>query len=195
VKAAQKAGAEVIQHKAGYNNVIIARARQDAQIQGWTEIPFGMDCWEAVAQTRKQVYNLPRECKRIVIPVGSAMSLSGLLHGLLDIGWDVPVVGVAVGADPLGRLEKYAPAVAECDSLFEEEESPNIRGRSWRDMVTIVHSKLDYHQSAKDTLWNGIHLDPIYEAKAIPFIEPGDLFWVIGIRQTAQKVDECSKTT
>lgn len=193
VLAARDAGAEVIQHKAGYNSVIISRAREDAAARGWTEIPFGMDCWEAVKQTRKQVRNLPRECKRIVIPVGSAMSLSGLLHGLLDIGWDVPVVGVAVGANPTKRLNKYAPREPEGMEAYQPDADPALRDRSWRDMVTIVRSKLDYHQPAKATFWNGIHLDPIYEAKSIPFLEPGDLFWIIGIRQTAQKADECSK--
>jgi hypothetical protein len=55
VLSAQAAGAEVVQHKAGYNNVIIKRARDDAKAQGWREIPFGMECTEAVTQTRGQV--------------------------------------------------------------------------------------------------------------------------------------------
>ena len=192
VLAAKQAGAEVIQHRAGYNNVIIARAREDAKKQGWREIPFGMDCWEAVMQTRGQVKNLPREAKRIVIPVGSAMSLSGLLHGLLDIGWDVPVLGVVVGADPTDRLNRYAPRVYESDyddAFFEPDLPVNARDRGWGDMVTLERSPLDYHQSFKKPYWRGIALDPIYEAKALPFIEPGDLFWVIGVRQTHMQPD------
>jgi len=193
VLAAKAAGAEVVQHRAGYNSVIISRAREDAKRLGWADIPFGMDCWEAVQQTRGQAANLPREAKRIVIPVGSAMSLSGLLHGLLDIGWKVPVVGVVVGADPNDRLNKYAPITNDYSSMWEEADSDvmvNIRDTHWKDMVTLVRSPLDYHQPYKDPYWRGIALDPIYEAKSIPFIEPGDLFWVIGVRQTFMQPDK-----
>lgn len=166
VRMAQLAGAEVIQHKAGYNNVIIARARQDAESLGWRNIPFGMECQAAVDATARQVANIPDEAKRIVIPVGSGMSLSGLLHGLHQHGRKIQVIGVSVGADPIKRLDKYAP-------------------QNWRDMVRIVKSDLAYNEYAQDTNFKGVELDPIYEAKCIPFIEPGDLFWVVGIRATS----------
>lgn len=186
VEDAKAVGADVVQHRAGYNSVIIARARDDAAARGWTEIPFGMDCEEAVTQTRRQVKNLPEGVRRIVMPVGSAMSLSGVLHGLLDEGLDIPVVGVRVGADPTKRLDTYAPRQNE-NPFFDD---PGARERGWRDMVTIEKSPLDYHTEVKDNVWRGIHLDPIYEAKAIPWIQPGDLFWVIGIRRTAMQPDE-----
>lgn len=166
VRQAQECGAEVVQHKAGYNNVIIARAREDAQRLGWTEIPFGMECKEAVAQTRRQVANLPAEAKRLVIPVGSGMSLAGVLWGLHDHNINIPVLGVCVGADPTKRLDKYAPP-------------------DWREMVTLKKSPLDYHKAAPDTSLGDIVLDEIYEAKCLPFLEPGDCLWVVGIRATA----------
>jgi 1-aminocyclopropane-1-carboxylate deaminase/D-cysteine desulfhydrase-like pyridoxal-dependent ACC family enzyme len=102
VQAAVGAGAEVVQHKAGYNNVIIKRARDDAKARGWREIPFGMECTEAVTQTRGQVASIAEAVragaiKRVVMPVGSGMSLAGVLHGLRGHGLTVPVVGVVVG--------------------------------------------------------------------------------------------------
>mgnify|MGYP003312664843 FL=1 len=109
VEAAKNIGAEVIQHKAGYNSVIIKRAKDDAIEQGFKEIPFGMECCEAVEATKNQVKNIPSDTKRIVIPVGSGMSLSGLLHGLIENNLNIPVLGVRVGADPTDRLNKYAP--------------------------------------------------------------------------------------
>jgi hypothetical protein len=163
VRMAQAAGAEVVQHKAGYNNVIIARAREDAAETGWREIPFGMECHAAIHATAGQVANLPDDIERIVVPVGSGMSLAGILHGLKQRGLDVPVVGVRVGADPVGRLDEYAPA-------------------DWRDMVTLVESGLDYHDSAPVTDLHGLRLDPIYEAKCLPHLQDGDLLWVVGIR-------------
>lgn len=166
--AAKAAGAEVVQHPAGYNNVIVARAREDAAARGWTEIPFGMECEEAVRQTSRQVANLPPGAHRLVAPVGSGMSLAGILHGLVAAGRDdLKVLGVVVGADPEKRLDRYAP-------------------KGWRDRVTLVPSGLDYHAHAPKTRLAEIELDPVYEAKCLPFLLPGDVLWVVGRRQTAE---------
>lgn len=163
VSMAKAAGAEVVQHKAGYNNVIIARARNDAAARGWKNIPFGMECQEAVEATASQVKDIPDGVARIVVPVGSGMSLAGILQGISRSGRRIPVLGVRVGADPEKRLDKYAPA-------------------NWRKMVTLVKSGSDYHTEAPVQEYDGIQLDPIYEAKCIPLLEPGDLFWIVGIR-------------
>ena len=163
---AKEAGAEVIQHKAGYNTVIIARARDDAKKMGWTNIPFGMECNEAVEATSNQVENIPNTIKRIVMPIGSGMSLAGVLHGLIKFDKKIPVLGITVGADPIKRLEKYCP-------------------KNWENMVKIVKSTLPYHKEAEETHLGGLLLDPIYEAKCLPYLEKDDLFWVVGIRATA----------
>ena len=161
---AQVAGAEIIQHKPGYNSVIIARARADAEKLGWVNIPFGMECKDAVGQTAAQVRGIPKGVKRIVIPVGSGMNLAGLLHGLKTAGLTIPVFGVRVGADPTKRLDQYAPD-------------------GWRGMVDIVDCGIDYHKEIEGEI-NGIILDPVYEAKCLPYLKTGDLFWIIGVRRT-----------
>lgn len=167
VQNAVAVGAELVQHPAGYNNVIIARSREDAQQRGWTEIPFGMECWEAVEQTSIQFANVPKEVKRIVVPVGSGMSLAGILAGMKMMGMNISVLGIVVGADPSKRLDKYAPG--------------------WKEIVTLQNSGIDYH---KETLLSkckigGILLDPIYEAKCIPHLTDGDLLWCVGIHQSS----------
>jgi 1-aminocyclopropane-1-carboxylate deaminase/D-cysteine desulfhydrase-like pyridoxal-dependent ACC family enzyme len=171
VLAAIEAGAERIAHRAGYNSVIVKRAEQDAEALGWGLIPFGMECEEAVIQTSRQVDSLltiPNDFKRIVVPVGSGMSLCGVLRGLGRVGLlkQVPVLGVTVGADPSARLEKFAPL---------------WRFNHWlelRPATTNYHTKIDAHLGP-------VKLDPVYEAKCLEFLEPGDLFWIVGIRQTA----------
>jgi 1-aminocyclopropane-1-carboxylate deaminase/D-cysteine desulfhydrase-like pyridoxal-dependent ACC family enzyme len=163
---AKKAGAEIVQHKPGYNTVIIRGALDDLKNNGdWTYIPFGMECEEAVRQTAQQVANLPHDINRVVVPVGSGMTLAGVLQGLVDYPLTVPVFGVAVGADPTKRLDKYAPS-------------------GWREMVELVRSEHGYHEGK--LAWLGpLMLDPIYEAKCLEYLRPGDLFWIVGIRQTA----------
>lgn len=166
VLEAVKCGAERVEHRPGYNNVIVARAREDASERGWTEIPFGMECQTAVDATAKQVKAVPADARRIVIPVGSGMSLAGVLHGLAKAKRSIPVLGVVVGADPSERLDKWAPS-------------------DWRERVTLVRSELAYDDEAADATLDGLALDPIYEAKAAPYLLEGDLLWVVGRRQTA----------
>ena len=162
---AKRLGAEIIQHKAGYNNVIIARARNWAEENGAFEVPFGMMCEAAVQQTITQVKNIPEGVRRIVIPVGSGVNLCGLLHGLRDAKINIPVLGVVVGADPTDTLYKYAPM-------------------GWGNMVELVRSTYDYHEEVKNNVWEGITLDPIYEAKCLEYLQDGDLFWVVGLRSS-----------
>ncbi len=162
--SAQAKGAVIVQHKAGYNNVIIARAREDAEARGFLEVPFGMMYSGAVDETKVQVGNIPDGVQRIVVPVGSGMALAGILTGLAEIGRELPVVGVVMGADPEKTLDTFAPS-------------------NWREMCTLVPSGLDYHTEATNTMIGNIKLDPIYEAKCLPYLQSGDLFWVVGIRE------------
>lgn len=164
LELAASTGAEVVQHRAGRNSVIKARAREDAAERGWVEIPFGMECQEAVEQTRGQAENLPEGPARIVVPVGSGMSLSGILWGLRDRGLDIPVLGVCVGADPRPRLARWAP-------------------EGWETMVELVDAGVPYHEAVEGEL-EGVRLDSVYEAKCLPFLRPGDLLWIVGIRQS-----------
>ena len=162
---ARAQGAELVMHRPGYNSVICARAREDAAASGWKYIPFGMECIEAVQATAGQVTNIPSDTKRLVVPVGSGMSLAGVLQGLLDLGRDIPVLGVRVGADPSKRLNAFAPF-------------------GWQDKAELVTSPLDYHAHAPDTMLGELELDPVYEAKCLPYLEEGDCLWVVGIRAT-----------
>lgn len=175
--SAEKDGAEVVRHFPGYNTVIISRAREDASVgSGWVEIPFGMECQEAVTQTRKQVESINTVwggCKtapwpkRIVVPVGSGMSLAGILWGLSDYGLNIPVLGVSVGAEPTERLDRYAPP-------------------DWRQRCVLVRSEIGYNKEHEEDILisKGYHvaLDTIYESKCVSFLEHGDLFWIIGHR-------------
>jgi len=74
------------------------------------------------------------------------------------------VLGIVVGASPQRRLDRYVPG--------------------WRGQCTLVPAGVPYSQHAASPPW--LALDPVYEAKCVPFLEPGDLLWVVGCRQTAR---------
>jgi len=165
LNAAIRTGARVYQHKPGYNSVIVKRAKDDAVDNDFTLIPFGMECREAVEQTAKQARNIPSRARRLVMPVGSGMSLAGVLYGLYLSGSPIPVVGICVGAAPERRLDKYAHPFS-----------------NWRSRVTLIRSVQPYQEQHPAPHVVGIDLDPIYEAKCLPYLERGDLLWIVGIR-------------
>ena len=172
---AREHGGTLVQHRPGYNSVIMARAEADAKERDWTYIPFGMEHKTALECTRKQAVGLAYEnelsnsnyFKRIVICVGSGMSAAGLLWGLRDLKWDIPVLGVRIGADPTKRLDRWAPAF-------------------WQTQMKVVTSRFGYTEAVKQVLGTedgaGILLDPHYEGKCYEHLQDGDLFWIVGIR-------------
>lgn len=162
IEIAKNAGAEVITQKPGYNSVIVARCHTDAlQHRDWVEVPFGMECYEAVNMTAEQVVNIPLEVKRIVMPVGSGMSACGVSKGLLSKHRSQTIVGVRVGADPIKRLDHFWP--------------------HWRKNMTLLTHYLPYDKHVKATIGDVV-LDEVYEAKALSYCEPGDLLWIVGVR-------------
>ena len=170
VQCARDLGAELVGTIPGHNSVIRARAREWAEAEGWVHIPFGMECPEAVWETARQVHNIPEEVERLVVPVGSGMSLAGILEGLEVYRPGLPVLGVVVGASPERRLDKWAPPL-------------------WRLQVELVPAGLPYSEPAcQQRLADGTVLDSIYEAKCLPHLRPGDGLWCVGIRETETEV-------
>lgn len=158
-------GATIVGHRPGHNSVIIRRAKDDAARRGWTYVPFGMECAAAVRLTSLQTENVVASgADRLVVPVGSGMSLAGILQGLTANESALPVLGVVVGADPRARLHRWAPPY-------------------WPGMVELVASGVPYDTHV-DARLGDIRLDPVYEAKCVPFMEPGDLLWIVGIRES-----------
>lgn len=158
---------EIIEHKIGRRNVLSHDAAIDAKEHpDWTYIPFGMEHPAHIEQMRSQFKNVPAEAKRIVAPVGSGLALSAILWGARDYGWQKPIVGICVSplSGPIKMLDKYAP-------------------HDWREQCKLIRSELDYAKEPEQQTISGIQLDPIYEAKAIPYLEAGDLFWIVGIRR------------
>ncbi len=160
-------GASMFQHYNGFSGTLSAKARRESRALGWTNIPFGMESDTAVACTRNQVRNLPDNIRRIVVTIGSGISVAGILYGLQDLGRNVPVLGVRVGGGHSGqkikrRLDRFAPW-------------------GWQRRLTIVQANVPY-ESAVIASAGGIEVDPHYEGKVVEFLQDDDLFWVVGKR-------------
>lgn len=157
---AKNNGAIINQVYMGFNNNIIKHAKDFSKKTGYTYIPFGMEDSRVLDKISEQVGNLPKDFKRLVISIGSGMTLCGIIRGFEKYRIDKPILGVVVGANPIKRLDTYAS--------------------NWKNCTTLVKSNIDYHKEYKNFVYGGVELDPIYEAKCIDFLESGDLLWVVG---------------
>lgn len=168
---AAQAGAMVSCHRPGYMNVIAARAREDTERHGYLLVPFGLADEGGVEATTGAVGTFPYGVRRLVVPCGSGAMLSGILHGLGRTGQaGLPVLAVCVGGEP-GALDRFAPPF-------------------WRGQVTLVHARTPFYTAAHAEI-DGLVLDPYYEAKCLPFLEPGDCLWVVA-RRSSLGVPPCA---
>ena len=166
-------GAELVKYRVNYLRTLVAKSRADAaEREGWRHIELGLESDEYIEVNAPQAANVPRDARRVVVCVGSGNGLACVLHGLARAGIDLPVLGVSVGFDPVALLDRRAPA-------------------DWRARVTLVKSARDFDQRADETSYGGVELDPHYEAKCIPFLQPGDCLYVLARRT----VDEGGEQT
>ena len=182
VASAVEAGADLHQHAFGRGTLLVSRAREDARRLGWVEIPFGMEQASAVTGTAAQVESIVEaieqgRAERIVMPAGSGMSVAGVLHGVERLRlWERglrSLLAVQVGPSPLRRIRAYAPSTF--DDLLRAGK------------VRVIPSTSPYEEEAPEAHqrpagWT-FRLDPHYEAKCAPFLQAGDLLWVVGVRQ------------
>ncbi|MHB6907103.1 pyridoxal-phosphate dependent enzyme [Streptomyces sp. DB-54] len=164
---AAAAEAEVLRHRPGRLSVIRARYRMDADHlsgRGWACVPYGMEHPVYLEQVADQAAQLPSHIRRIVVPVGSGITLAAILRGLARASHRTPVLGVRVGGDPTPALNRYAPG--------------------WYSRANLVTSPTAYENSVPNHL-GALALDPHYEAKTLPHLSNGDLLWAVGVRASA----------
>ena len=155
--------------KVGYNNVLISNAKQWSAEHNATYIPFGLEFQDAIDINMKQAENIPKSVKRIVIPCGGGINMISVIKGIERfLTNDIQVVGVVVGKDPKRTLERFLGAK---NDIFSTKVN-----------YKLVYPIEKYHQKAKTTEFCGIKLDDVYEAKCIPFLQKGDLLWIVGTR-------------
>lgn len=155
----QSTNCNIIREKVGYNNVLNAHARDNAKTKGYKFIQLGMLCDEAyklIGQNVNLIMPYINNIKRIVIPVGSGTTLIGIVKALQKYNINIPVVGIMCGMDA----------------------TKNILSNIDYENITLVKSNVSYHKKEK-TWFYDIILNPIYEAKCVPYLQDNDLFYIV----------------
>lgn len=169
MRRAIEKGAEVIQHPYGYTNVLIKRAKEYAVKNKAFYLPFGMDDNISVDATAEEVSSIIPyldDINRVVIVAGSGINLAGLIRGFIRYKIKKPILGVQVGFTGVSKiLDKY------------------IGDGTWQRYCELVKAEQAYNDYAEYTCVNGVEVDSTYEGKCIPFLQKGDLFWIIGKKE------------
>lgn len=159
-------GTTIHRTKVGYNNVLMSQSALFAKENGFFYIPFGLECQDAIDINMHQVQNIPSVVKRIIVPCGGGMNMIAIIKGLEYYGMiDKEVIGIIVGKEPNNVFKKYVQ-----NDLFNQTKIK----------YGFEHYLFDYHTKPKETVIDGIDLDEVYEAKCIPFMQDGDLLWIVG---------------
>ena len=159
-----------------FQNVLNSLADKYAKEVGGCLIPFGMRDRRNIEAIAKQCENIPDVCKRLVVPVGSGMTLCGILHGLAQIErTDIKVVGVITGGKPQETLDKFAPK-----PLLIGKPVPKYE-LIWYGGENIIPRNRYFMRT--DYKIGDVQLDPIYEGKCFEVLLPNDLFWIVGYHE------------
>lgn len=162
-KWALEHGAIVSQVSPGYPSVYRARMKELAKSLGLPVVRW--DPLYAFLDTVRQTENLPAGA-RVVVPTGSGLTAASILAG-------------APGATVL--------AVAVSDMATKESILSRANGFAAGavidpDRLTVVRTNSKYGKAEDARLPDGTKLDPFYAAKALAYVQPGDVLWVSGRR-------------
>lgn len=166
--AARAQGVELHEVAPGY----LSQCRSQARKRGAElEAVVRWDAAGAIEDAAEQVVNLPAEAKRVLVATGSGLTAVGVLVGLARAGRsDVAVLAVAVSG-----MASAAAIESRAAGLVQLPLPP----------VALVRVPQAYGDAVYAALPDGTLLDPYYAAKCLAYVQPGDCFWIPGIRPRA----------
>ena len=181
-------GAEIrIVAATGRTSAINAKAAEYARQTGGYNIRYGfdmrgnLDCFlQSVAE---QVQNIPDHIENLVVTVGSAITVVGILYGLKIYGKRVDNVwGIGVAPNREGKIHEYAAMLSDA-GLASDITKP------LRYIDAFAQYKGFKYEDKFEARYHGIRFHPRYEAKAfrwLRYAKPrgGVLFWITGAELT-----------
>lgn len=169
----------------GMPNVVFSKANEIAVQNGYFMIAFGMnfkgDSRAIIETTANQVENLPDDLDTMVIPVGSGVTLGGILCGIVKFKKRIKrIVAIGVGPDrtQIARDICMTFAITKQISFYDVPKF---------DFISLyARDKFSYADAIQES-YGGVDLDSTYEGKAFNcFIkelykkDEKTLFWIVG---------------
>lgn len=155
-------GAIVSQVTPGYPSVYRARMRELAKSLGLPVVRWDFDF--AFADNASQVDNLPAGA-RVVVPTGSGLTAASILAAAPQA-----TTVLAVAVSDLASKDKILATANKYGHAVDP------------DRLEVVRTDSKYGKAQPARLPDGTALDPFYAAKALPFVQDGDVLWVSGRR-------------
>lgn len=153
--------------KYGYTSNLIYNAKKFSKLNNYYFIPFGMKCYDNIDIISKQVSNIPKNIKRIIVPVGSGNTFLGILKGLNDYNRiEIKLIGIYTGSDASKYIYANIPIMNKIKfelKYYKSELTPSKR----------------YEKIVNNYIGN-IKLNERYEGKCFEFLEKNDLLWIVG---------------
>lgn len=171
----------IIGSKLAYTNVLQARAHEYATNHNLFEIKYGFDLMGNldvfVESVAKQVENIP-DVDNLVITVGSAITLIGVLYGIAIYNKKIKnVYAYAIAPSRKNKIQKYRDLI-----FLDKGVALPIDKVRYIDYFSEVG--YNYNKSVKEHIGD-ICLHPRYEAKTFHWLknthfDGTTLFWIVG---------------
>lgn len=183
-KICRQLGASVEFTKLGYNAVVEKRARDLANAANGFCVKYGFDLRNNIdifiGSVADQVQNIPQRLDALVITVGSAITILGVLLGIVKYGKDVRrIIGVGCAPNRYGKICQYA------DYIKAQTGYKLPVGRI--SYVDCFNKLAGYkYENTMQESYAGLVFHPRYEAKTFHFLRTylpkgGDiLMWITG---------------
>lgn len=177
-------GADVdVVSKMAYTSVLNNKAQLFANESGFYNVRYGFDLIDNldvfIHSTAWQVGNLPDDISKIIITVGSSITLIGVLYGIAIHNKEIQeVYAIGVAPNRIGQIERYAHEI-----YFETGVLLPIDRIKYIDAFNMY--KGFKYENTKNEEYCGIKFHPRYEAKTFSWLKEqnlgeGTLMWITG---------------
>lgn len=175
VRLAYKMGADIrVLSKLGYDSVLVSKLKELQVQEKFYIVKFGINLNgnpnAIVNSIAKQVQNLPDELDNLVVPVGSAITCSGILKGIEQYGKKIKNI-YFVQISGYDRSDTVLSIVPETIINYK----------------FIIDKTYPYSTKVDARPLCGFSMDSIYEAKALVWMmrnvdykKEKTLYWIVG---------------
>jgi hypothetical protein len=164
------------------------RSRQLGQVVEWNRRAAINDTMEQCQNVAEGIWK-HKNIKRIVVPTGSGLTAAGVLLGLTWCGLggrpECPKV-VAIATSPMSTADSIKKLMHQAAKNYPMEGS-------WFPELEFIGPSTPYDTPIVAELPDGTPCDPFYSAKALKYLQPGDLLWPVGLRPVCSMPEVCKE--